>query len=36
VQPGQSLQVQSPTTGMALLVQVPAGYQPGMTFAVAG
>ena len=36
VQPGQSLQVQSPNTGMMLAVQVPAGYQAGMTFAVQG
>lgn len=36
LQPGQSMQVQSPITGMTLMVQVPAGYQPGMSFAVAG
>jgi hypothetical protein len=36
VQPGQSFQVQSPTSGMMLLVQVPASCQAGMSFTVQG
>ena len=36
VQPGQSLQVQSPNTGMTLMVPVPPGCQAGMSFAVLG
>lgn len=36
IQPGQSLQVQSPNTGVMLAVQVPDGYQAGMTFVVQG